>query len=86
MAVLELARNLVRFRVPAAAVVGAIPFREPMADTEVPAAAAGHHSARVTNRMEELVFPAKVAPVAAEISGQILLIIAEAVAAVVLAQ
>ena len=57
-----------------------------MAQTEVPAAAAEHHSARVTNQTQELVFPVKVAPVAAEISGQILLIIAEAAAAVVRAQ
>jgi hypothetical protein len=86
MAVQELARNLIRFRVRAAAVVGAIPSRGPMAQTEVPAAAAEHHSARVTNQTQELVFPVKVAPVAAEISGQILLMIAEAAAAVVLAQ
>ena len=86
MAVREAARNLIRFRVPAAAVVGAIHFREPMAQTEVPAAAAEHHSARVTNRMEELVFPVKVAPVVAEILEQVLPMIAEAAAAVVLAQ
>ena len=65
----ELDRSLIRFRVPAVAAVAVMGSPVAMVLTEVPAAAAVHHLARVTNQPEARAFPVKAALVVAAISG-----------------
>ena len=67
LAVPELHRNLIRFRVPAVAAVAATHSQEPMAATEVRAAAAEDHSVRAINQLEEQAFQEKAARVVAAI-------------------
>jgi hypothetical protein len=86
MEAMEAPRSLIRFRVPAVAVVAATHSREPMAATAVPAAAAVGHLARVTSQTVVQAFPAKAALVAAAISVITQAIQDAAVAAAVLAQ